>query len=141
MIQREEIKKAIRKLLTEDTNDDNNIIFVRTTKFDNTGAVNKLPYDGIHCWAIRKKDFEKYINELELWGGRRKDVEIINPNGYDIFALEYPKTHNYVMGQTDKIPKLEKFNKEKHILSFIKQDKNSMLPYISDMKYQVLLVN
>ena len=69
------IKTTIREFLNESINDDN-IIFVRTKNFDNTGAFNKLPYDGIQCWAIYENDLVKYIDELELWGGKKKNVEI-----------------------------------------------------------------
>lgn len=37
---------------------------------------------------IYENDLDKYIEELELWGGKKKNVEIINPSGYDIFALK-----------------------------------------------------
>ena len=82
------IKTTIREFLNESINDDN-IIFVRTKNFDNTGTLNKLPYDGIQCWAIYENDLDKYIVELELWGGKKKNVEIINPSGHDIFALNF----------------------------------------------------
>lgn len=137
------IKTTIREFLNESTNDDN-IIFVRTKNFDNTGTLNKLPYDGIQCWAIYENDLDKYIVELELWGGKKKNVEIINPSGHDIFALNYPMTHKYVMGETDEIPELIPFNKNEHIMRYIKQSGKSMLDYVSElgmgkMCYQILL--
>jgi hypothetical protein len=47
-----------------ENNDD--YVFIRTEKFDNKGTVNKLPYEGIHCWFIKKNDIPKYTQELEL---------------------------------------------------------------------------
>jgi hypothetical protein len=128
--------------LKKENNDD--IIFVRTKNFDNTGTFNKLPYNGIQCWAIYEKDLDKYIQELELWGGKKKNVEIINPIGYDIFALDYPMAHKYVMGESDEIPKPIPFNKNKHTMKFIKQNEKSILEYISELGmrkkcYQILL--
>jgi hypothetical protein len=73
---REHIDKFKDFILKENINDDK-IIFVRTKNFDNTGTLNKLPYDGIQCWAIYENDLDKYIEELELWGGKKKNVEII----------------------------------------------------------------
>lgn len=117
------------------------IIFVRTKKFNNNGTTNSLPYSGIQCWAIYGKDLEKYIIELELWGGRRKDVEIINTIGYNIFALDYQKAHKFVMGEISEPPELEIFDKQRHILLFVKQDGKSILEYIANIEYQVILQN
>ena len=117
-----------------------NYIFVRTDDFDNTGAIRKLPYDGIHCWCIYEDDFDKYIEELELWGGSRKKVRIVDGNNYKKYAINYKMAHDYVMGDSDKTPELEKFNPNEHIMKFIKQGKKSMLNYIADMKYQIILI-
>ena len=133
------IKTTIREYLNENVQK-NDIIFVRTKNFDNTGTINKLPYNGIQCWAIYENDLQKYTDELELWGGKSKDVEIIDSNGYRIFALNYPQTHKYVMGEIDELPELEPFDVQKHILRFKKQGEKSMLEYVSDMKYQIILM-
>ena len=122
----------------------NDVIFVRTKNFDNTGTLNKLPYEGIQCWAIYESDLEKYIEELEFWGGKRKNVEIIKPTGYNIFAIDYPMTHKYVMGETDEVPELIPFDKKIHTMKYLKQSGKSMLEYISElgmgkMCYQILL--
>lgn len=147
------MSKEIRKLIV-DFNIFNNkklnegffddIIFVRTKNFNNIGTVNKLPYEGIHCWAIYKNDLDKYIEELELWGGNKKSIEIINPTGYEIFALNYPMVHKYVMGETDEVPKLIPFDKKIHTMKFIKQRGKSVLKYVSELGmnkncYQILL--
>lgn len=137
------IKTTIQEYLNEQKNNDK-IIFVRTKNFDNTGTFNKLPYNGIQCWCIYEDDLGKYIEELEIWGGKRKNIEIINPSGYDVFALNYPMTHKYVMGETDEIPKLIPFNKKIHVMKFIKQNGKSILKYVSElgmskMCYQILL--
>lgn len=137
------MKKFITTTIIEFLNENvqkNDIIFVRTKKFNNTGTINKLPYNGIHCWTIYRNDLQKYIDELELWGGKKKDVEIIDSNNYSIFALDYPQTHKYVMGEIDNLPKLEPFDVQKHILKFKKQGKKCMLEYLSDMKYQIILM-
>ncbi|MDD5070986.1 MAG: hypothetical protein PHV17_09695 [Candidatus Omnitrophica bacterium] len=121
-----------------------NIIFVRTKKFDNTGTQKELPYKGIHCFAIFLNDLEKYYDELELWGGNRKDVEILSNDNYNTYALDYKKAHKYVMGESTTLPDLELFDKTKHVMKFHKQDKKSMLKYASDLIlnkqcYQILL--
>jgi hypothetical protein len=117
------------------------IVFIRFDKFDNSGTVRSLPYDGIHCWCIYKEDIEKYITELEFWNGDRKLVRILNINKNDsIYAIDYKLAHNYVIGDSDIIPKLEVFDRKKHVMNFIKQDEKSMLKYISDMKYQILVL-
>ena len=116
-------------------------IFVRYDKFDNIGTLRKLPYKGIQCWCIYEDDLDKYITELELWGGDRKSITIMDGEGYDKYALDYTKTHNYVMGDNDVLPELEKFNPNKHIMRFIKQPKKSILEYVADMKYQIILTN
>ena len=120
-----------------ENNDD--YVFIRTEKFDNKGTVNKLPYEGIHCWFIKKNDIPKYTQELELWGGNEKDIRIVYSKGKEIYAINYPQAHKYVMGEIDEAPKLEPFNEHKHRLKFIKQGDKSMIPYVSDMKYQIIL--
>ena len=115
----------------------NKIIFVRFERFDNDSTVRELPYKGIHCWAIYEKDFDKYIKELELWGGNRKYVKILEPKD-KIYALNYKQSHKYVMGEDDKLPELETFNPDKHVMKFIKQTGKSMLEYCADMKYQII---
>jgi len=123
---------------------DSKIIFVRTRNFDNTGTKRKLPYDGVQCWCISENDLDNYIKELELWGGNRNDIEIIDPIGYDIYALNYPKTHKYVMGEAGELPELEPFNQEKHRMKYIKQGEKSILKYVSELGanelcYQIIL--
>jgi hypothetical protein len=132
------LQENIRRILREEV--ERNYIFVRTDDFDNTGAINKLPYDGIHCWCIYEDDFDKYIQELELWGGSRKKVRIVDGDNYKKYAINYKMTHDYVMGDSDEIPKLEKFNPNKHIMKFIKQGGKSILGYVADMKYQIILI-
>ena len=132
------LKQTIRKVLREEL--EQKYIFVRTDDFDNIGTVRELPYDGIHCWCIYEKDFDKYITELELWGGNENKVRIVDGDTYEKYAINYRMAHDYVMGNNDEIPKLEKFNPNKHIMSFIKQGQKSMLEYVADMKYQILLI-
>ena len=145
----EDIRKMIDKVknfkhFVNEKINDGKIIFVRTKNFDNSGTVNKLPYEGIQCWAIYEGDLDKYIEELELWGGRKKNVEVINPNGFNIYALNYPEAHKYVMGETDNVPELEPFNETKHRMKYIKQGEKSMLEYASELGlnklcYQIIL--
>ena len=133
------MKDLIKKILKEST-PNRNYIFVRTDKFDNTGTIRKFPYKGISCWCIYEDDYEKYVNELELWGGNEKDVRVVNPGDKEIFVIDYPLIHKYVMGESDVIPEPKPFDPNKHIMKFIKQPHKSMLEYISDMKYQILLI-
>ena len=132
------LEESIRRILREET--ERNYIFVRTDDFDNTGTIRKLPYDGIHCWCIYEDDFDKYIEELELWGGSRKKVRIVDGDNYKKYAINYKMTHDYVMGDSDEIPELENFNPNKHIMKFIKQSKKSMLSYVADIRYQIILL-
>jgi len=117
------------------------IIFIKYTKFDNSDTVNRIPF-GKSLWAIYENDLEKYISELELWGGKKEDVEIMSSEFTGVFfALDYKKTHKYIMGESSEKPKLEIFDNNKHILRFNKSnDSKSMLKYYADMKYQVLSV-
>jgi hypothetical protein len=133
------LQKTIRRILKEETR--GKYIFVRYDKFSNRGTKRKLPYKGIQCWCIYEDDLDKYITELELWDGDRKYISIIDGEGYDKYALDYTKTHNYVMGNSDVLPELEKFNPNKHIMRFHKKPENFMLEYVADMKYQIILTN
>ncbi len=133
------LQATIRRILREETRSE--YIFVRYDNFDNSVTKRKLPYKGIQCWCIYEDDLDKYITELELWGGDRKSISIMDGEGYNKYALDYTKTHNYVMGDSDVLPELEKFNPNKHIMRFIKQPEKSMLEYIADMKYQIILTN
>jgi len=128
----------------DEYNSEDKVIFVRTKNFDNTETLHELPYDGIQCWAIYETDLDKYIEELEIWGGKKRNVEIINPSGYDIFALDYPMAHKYVMGESNEVPEPIPFDKNKHTMKFIKQSGKTMLEYASElgmnkMCYQILL--
>jgi len=132
------MKNLIRRILKEEVG--LNYIFVRTDDFNNTGTIRELPYNGIQCWCIYEDDFDKYIEELELWGGNRKKVKVIDGDNYKKYAINYKMAHDYVMGNSDKIPELENFNPNEHIMKFIKQGKKSMLDYVADMKYQIILI-
>jgi hypothetical protein len=132
------LQESIRRIVKEET--EQNYIFVRTDDFDNIGTIRKIPYDGIHCWCIYEDDFDKYIEELELWGGSRKKVRIVDGDNYKKYAINYKMTHDYVMGDSDEIPELENFNPNKHIMKFIKQGKKSMLSYVADIRYQIILL-
>jgi hypothetical protein len=133
------LQESIRRILREETHPD--YIFVRYDKFDNRETKRKLPYKGIQCWCIYEDDLDKYITELELWGGNKDDVRIINGDRFNKYALDYTNTHQYIMGDNDVLPELEKFNPNKHIMRFIKQPKKSILEYVADMKYQIILTN
>lgn len=120
------------------------IIFVRTSKFDNTGTTNKLPYGGIQCFAIYQNDLDKYRKELELWGGDSKDIQIVDNSGLVPYALDYNKCHQYVMGESGELPQPEPFNPDKHTMKFHRREGKSMLDWISDLGlgkecYQVIL--
>ena len=136
----EQINRIQEMMGIDDETPEDDYLFVRTDKFDNRGTFRKLPYDGIQCWFINKKDLPKYIEELELWGGNKKDIRIVEPTNKKIFAINYFDAHKYVMGESDKLPKLENFDEHKHRLKFIKQSGKSMLKYIGDMKYQIILI-
>ncbi|MCX6822071.1 MAG: hypothetical protein NTW30_04820 [Candidatus Aenigmarchaeota archaeon] len=120
----------------------NEIIFVRTDKFNNSGTVRELPYKGIQCFAIYKSDFEKYIEQLELYGGNRKHVKIVDPSGFKIYALSYnDKADKYVFGKSDEVPELEPFNGQKHVLKFKKMPPKTIPTYYAEPYYQIILMN
>lgn len=73
------------------------------------------------------------------YGGDRKDIRIIDADVYNKLAINYKQAHDYVMCNSDQLPKLERFDADKHIMRFTKQPAKSMLDYIADMKYQILL--
>jgi hypothetical protein len=127
-----------------------NILFVKYKLFDNSQTERKLPYDGISAWAIRKIDLNKYIKLFDYikhqhpeLGGGSENLEIVNPSGKKIFALDYEKTNNYVLGESDEIPELEPFNPKKHKLEFVLVYQNPWNQrdkmYNPNLKYQVLL--
>ena len=120
------------------------VIFVRTSKFDNTGTTNKLPYNGIQCFAIYQNDLDKYRKELELWGGDSNDIQIVDNDNLVPYALDYNKCHQYVMGESKELPKPEPFNPDRHTMKFHRREGKSMLDWISDLGlgkecYQVIL--
>jgi hypothetical protein len=43
------------------------------------------------------------------------------------------------MGEVNEIPKLESFNVNKHRIKFIKQHGKTMLEYVADLTYQIIL--
>lgn len=126
------------RLFEEYEND--KIIFVRTKKFNNSETIRKLPYEGIQCWAIYESDYGKYVEELELWGGYERDVEILDPLDKEIHAINYPMAHQYVMGEDDILPGLEVFDHNIHLTRFKKNEGKSMLEYSAQMNYQIILL-
>ena len=63
----------------------------------------------------------------------------MNSVGFKVFAINYPMAHKYVMGEVNEIPKLESFNVNKHRIKFIKQHGKTMLEYVADLTYQIIL--
>ena len=72
-------------------------------------------------------------------GRKWKKVRVVDGDNYKKYAINYKMAHDYVMGDSDEIPKLEKFNPNEHIMKFIKQGGKSILDYVADMKYQIIL--
>ena len=143
----------MKYILTEEqiiSNYPDNILFVKYKLFDNSQTVRKLPYDGISAWAVRKIDLNKYKRLLDFikqhhpeLGGGSENIEIVNPSGKKIFALDYDKVDSYVLGDSDEIPELEKFEPNKHKLDFVVYYQNPWNQrdkiYRPVLKYQVLL--
>ncbi len=118
----------------------NNILFFRNINYDNSGTVRHLPYKGIFCFAIYKKDIDKFYKMGWLWGVPKENIIDINPDGYNIFALNGYTVEYYVLGDSDRVPELEKFVPEKHCLKFEKQPNDHLVEYDTDWHYQILMM-
>lgn len=127
-----------------------NILFVKYKLWDNSQAKKKLPFPGISAWAIRKIDLNKFLRFFDdikklypHMGGGSENIEIVNPSGKNIVALDYGVANKYVVGDSDEEPVEEKFDPKKHVVKFEiayqnpwnKRDKH----YKPKIEYQVLL--
>jgi hypothetical protein len=131
-------------LLNESSSD---VIFVKYGLWDNSQTVRHLPIPGISAWAIKKSELFKYEDFLDSvkkyhpeLGGGSEHIKVITPKG-DVVAINYEEANNYVMGNSNHIPKPEPFNPEIHCLTFrpwIDLFKN-INSYIPKPKYQVLI--
>jgi len=137
------IKK--NEIIDESHKRDNNtkedkIIFLRNTNYSNRGNVKKIPYEGIHCWAVKESDLDKFFEQSYYQGADKKDFIEIQPNG-NIYALNFKEADDYVKGNSEIIPTLEKFNPNKHTLRFKKSTATKpMYLYHSDLDYQILII-
>jgi hypothetical protein len=127
-----------------------NVLFVKYKLWDNSQTKRKLPFPGASAWAVRKVDLKKLLNFFDdiktlypHMGGGSENIEILNPSGKNIVALDYGLANNYVLGDSDEEPAEEKFDPQKHTLKFDlayqnpwnQRDKH----YKPVIKYQVLL--
>jgi hypothetical protein len=127
-----------------------NVLFVKYKLWDNSQTKRKLPFPGASAWAVRKVDLKKLLNFFDdiktlypHMGGGSENIEILNPSGKNIVALDYGLANNYVLGDSDEEPVEEKFDPQKHTLKFDlayqnpwnQRDKH----YKPVIKYQVLL--
>ena len=117
----------MKYILTEQQVDSlpGNVLFVRYKLWDNSKTVKKLPYSGTSAWAVKKKDLNKLIgffDDIKLlyphMGGGSENLEIINPAGKKVIALDYKKSNDYVMGDSNEKPEIEQFDPNKHTLKF-----------------------
>jgi hypothetical protein len=102
-----------------------NVLFVKYKLWDNSQAERELPYPGVSAWAIRKIDLKKYLNFFDYikqyhpsMGGGSENIEVVNPSGKKVIALDYNKANAYVTGDSDEKPEEEKFDPKKHVLRF-----------------------
>jgi hypothetical protein len=127
-----------------------NVVFVKYKLWDNSNAKRELPYPGVSAWAVKKKDLSKYLKYFDFikevhpeMGGGSENIEIVNPSGKSIYALDYKKSDAYVIGLSDEKPELEKFDPSKHTLGFnlfYQNPWNQRDKYYSPiLNYQVLL--
>jgi hypothetical protein len=127
-----------------------NVLFVKYKLWDNSQTKRKLPFSGASAWAVRKVDLKKLLNFFDdiktlypQMGGGSENIEILNPSGKNIVALDYGLANDYVVGDSDEEPVEEKFDPQKHTLKFDlayqnpwnQRDKH----YKPVIKYQVLL--
>jgi len=109
------------------------IVFVRYNMYDTSSTKRNLPYEGRQCWAISKDDLPKYLQGMKLANTNLDEIEIIKPTSdQKISALDFNKADSYVLGLSDDLPKLEKFDIDKHTLKYYKvSDKEK----IDQLKY------
>ena len=127
-----------------------NVLFVKYKLWDNSQTKRKLSFPGASAWAVRKVDLKKLLNFFDdiktlypQMGGGSENIEILNPSGKNIVALDYGLANDYVVGDSDEEPVEEKFDPQKHTLKFDlayqnpwnQRDKH----YKPVIKYQVLL--
>jgi len=73
----------------------NNIIFFKFLGYDNSRLKRKMPYQGIHAWAIEANDLEHI---LEIAGKNMSNINIINILPTDqVYAINYENADFYVM--------------------------------------------
>ena len=123
----------------ENSNENDKVIFLRNVNYSNKGNVRKLPYEGIHCWAVKEFDLDKFFEQAYYQGSDKKDFVEIKPEGKKIYALNFKVADDYVKGNSDLKPEIEKFNPNKHTLKFKKVSGKSMYSYHSDLDYQILM--
>jgi hypothetical protein len=102
-----------------------NILFVKYKLWDNSQAKRKLPFPGVSAWAIKKVDLKKLLNFFDdikklypNMGGGSENIEIVNPSGKNIVALDYKMANRYVLGDSNEEPVEEKFDALKHTVNF-----------------------
>ena len=75
-------------------------------------------------------------------GGGSENLEIVNPSGKEIIALDYSVANPYVVGDSDVPPQAIKFNPRKHAMEFEfldRQDDGKIIYKPTKQKFQVLL--
>lgn len=149
----EDIYQEMKYILTENqitSSHPGNVLFVKYKLWDNSQAQRKLPYPGISAWAIRKIDLKKLLNFFDdikrlypSMGGGSENIEIVNPSGKKVVALDYKKANKYVVGDSDEEPVEEKFDPQKHLVRFEETFQNPWNQrdkhYKPIIGYQVLL--
>ena len=124
----------------EQSSNNDKIIFLRNTNYSNAGNVRKLPYEGIHCFALKESYLDKFFEQAYYQGSNKKDFIEIKPEGKKIYALNFKIADDYVKGNSDVKPALEKLNPNKHVLKFRKSTAvKPMYLYHSDLDYQILM--
>ena len=113
------------------------IVFLRNTKYSNTGTKRHLPWDGIHAWAVKTSDLDKFFEQAYFQGSDKKDFIQVLPQ--NVYAINFKIADDYVKGISDVAPKLEKFDSNRHVLTFRKLSGKQMYQYHSDLDYQILM--
>ena len=129
------MKQLIKKLLRENLNDE--VIFLRNKNYSNKDTVRHLPWNGIHAWAVRESDLDKFFEQAYYQGADKENFIQIEPT--NVYAINFKDADEYVKGKSDTIPKLETFDENKHVLNFKKLTGKTMYSYHSDLDYQILM--
>jgi hypothetical protein len=118
------------------------VVFLKYLKYDNSKCVNPFPYEGESWWLIKSIHYKRFLKLMN--NDSIKDKDFINPKnwkivkgedmkGSEIYSLDYRLINEYVMGESDVIPKLTPFNPKLHCSEWKPND----MSYLGFSKYEI----